>query len=62
MNYNDYNEFPFPTRLDKSEQELKEFFMSLEDTEQLKLLTGSKSYTMFCDRLKAHTAYTGKRI
>lgn len=57
MNYSEYFDFPFPTILSPQEAKLKQFFTSLPDQEQLKLLNGSKSYEKFCERVKLHREY-----
>lgn len=47
MNYLGYHEFPFPTKLSKEDEELRDFFLSLSDELQLKLLNSSCSYDIF---------------
>ena len=52
MDYSGYYEFPFPSRLNDKEKELKAYFLSLSDHEQLQLLNGSRSYHEFCSRVE----------
>lgn len=54
MNYSGFREFPFPSNLSAEDEKLKEFFLSLSDDEQLKLLNGSLSYEMFHTRVADH--------
>ncbi|HHV31130.1 hypothetical protein [Caproiciproducens sp. LBM24188] len=49
MDYTGYYEFPFPSSEDNVE--MKKFFYSLPDEEQLRLLNGSPSYQSFRERL-----------
>lgn len=51
MNYTGFKDFPFPSNLSKDDESLKDFFLSLSDEEQLKLLNGSLSYEMFHQRV-----------
>ncbi|WP_156900511.1 hypothetical protein [Anaerovorax odorimutans] len=51
MDYTGFKDFPFPKKLSKSDEKIKNFFFSLSDDEQLKLLNGSKSYEMFHERI-----------
>lgn len=52
MDYTGYHEFPFPSKLSEAEQKLKSYFMSLSDSEQLRLLNGSQSYQEFRGRVQ----------
>jgi thymidylate kinase len=47
LDYTGYQEFPFPSDLDESDQKLKDSFLKLSDDEQLKLLNSSSSYEEF---------------
>ena len=51
MDYSGYYEFPFPSALTEEDTRAKEFFLSLPDDEQLKLLNGTTSYEEFHDRV-----------
>lgn len=51
MDYSEFKEFPFPSALDSEGQKVKDYFMSLPDGMQLKLLNGCKSYTDFYSRV-----------
>lgn len=51
MDYSGYCEFPFPSKLTEEETKAKAFFMALEDQEQLNLLNGSGSYSIFLNRV-----------
>ena len=53
MDYSGYTEFPFPSKLNGEEAGLKNFFMALPDSEQLRLLNGSRSYGEFRERVAA---------
>lgn len=51
MDYTGYTEFPFPSLLSEEDEKAKQFFFTLSDEEQLKLLNGSGSYETFCSRV-----------
>ncbi len=51
MDYSLYTEFPFPSVLTPEEEKTKEFFLSLDDGEQLELLSGCGSYREFYGRV-----------
>jgi hypothetical protein len=51
MDFSGYKEFPFPSNLNGDGIRAKEYFYSLSDGEQLKLLNGSKSYDEFQNRV-----------
>lgn len=51
MDYTGYTEFPFPSLLSEEDEKAKQFFFTLSDEEQLKLLNGSGSYENFCSRV-----------
>lgn len=50
MDYSGFKDFPFPQNLSSEDEELKKYFLSLSDGEQLKLLNGSGSYDAFHER------------
>lgn len=54
MNYSGFKEFPFPTTLSREDEKIKNFFFSLSDEEQLRMLNGSLSYELFLDRVSQH--------
>ncbi len=47
MDYSGYSEFPFPSSLSEEERKIRDFFLNLDDGEQLKLLNKSSSYSSF---------------
>jgi hypothetical protein len=51
VDYSGYREFPFPSGLDGEGQKAEDYFMSLPDGMQLKLLDGCKSYDEFYSRV-----------
>lgn len=51
MDYSCYTEFPFPSVLSPEEEKAKAFFLSLDDSEQLQLLSGCGSYRDFYGRV-----------
>jgi hypothetical protein len=51
MDYSRYTEFPFPSVLSPEEEKVKSFFLSLDDGEQLRLLSGCVSYRDFYGRV-----------
>lgn len=51
MDYSKYYEFPFPSDLSETDLELKDYFMSLSDEDQLSLLNGSRSYDEFHEKV-----------
>ena len=51
MDDSGYREFPFPSRLTPEERALHDYFLSLPDEDQLRLLNGSRSYAEFHDRV-----------
>ena len=51
MDYSRYTEFPFPSVLSPEEEKAKSFFLSLDDGEQLQLLSGCVSYRDFYGRV-----------
>jgi hypothetical protein len=58
LDYTGYYEFPFPSNLPEQDRKVKDFFFSLSDDLQLKLLNGSTSYEHFHDRV---AEYMGKQ-
>ncbi len=58
LDYAGFYEFPFPSVLSDHDREVKNFFFSLSDDMQLKLLNGSRSYESFHDRV---TQYMSKQ-
>lgn len=51
MDYTGFYEFPFPSVLSEEGAQVKKYFLSLKDEEQMKLLNGSLSYESFYDRV-----------
>lgn len=51
MDYSGYYEFPFPKALSGNDANVKNFFFSLPDKDQLMLLNGCTSYENFHDRV-----------
>lgn len=47
MDYSGYRNFPFPENLTAEGEDVRSFFMSLPDGEQLSLLNQSHSYDEF---------------
>ncbi|HEX3018242.1 MAG TPA: hypothetical protein VHP31_10390 [Caproicibacter sp.] len=56
MDYSGYKEFPFPSSLTNEGNNVRNFFLSLPDEEQLKLLNGSCSYDSFYLRVRNRMA------
>lgn len=54
MNYKGFNEFSAPSTLPKEEDQVKDFFFSLSDEEQLKMLKDSSFYELFLERVSQH--------
>lgn len=52
MDYSDFTEFPFPSKLTPEEARVRDYFMNLSDDDQLGLLNGSSSYSSFYDRVQ----------
>lgn len=53
MDFSAYSEFPFPSSLPKEDQPLKQYFYSLADEEQLRLLGACSCYKEFRGRVAA---------
>lgn len=51
MDFSAYREFPFPSKLTEAEEQVKRFFLTLTDGEQLGLLNGCQSYEEFRSRV-----------
>ena len=51
VDYSGFKEFPFPSVLDSEGEKVKNYFLSLPDGMQLKLLNGCKSYADFYSRV-----------
>jgi len=51
LDYTGFYEFPFPSVLSDQDRKVKDFFLSLSDDMQLKLLNGSSSYENFHNRV-----------
>ncbi len=59
LDYSGFNEFPFPSKLDGESLKVKNYFMLLPDSAQLKLLNGCKSYGEFYSRVKKEMPAAG---
>ena len=53
MDFSAYTEFPFPSSLPEGDRPLKQYFLSLPDEEQLRLLGACGSYPEFRSRVAA---------
>ncbi len=51
MDYSGFHDFPFPADLNGEEQKARDYFFSLPDSEQLRMLHGCLSYENFLDRV-----------
>ncbi|MBW7573301.1 hypothetical protein [Caproiciproducens faecalis] len=51
MDYTGFYEFPFPSNLPERDRKVRDYFFSLSDDMQLKLLNGSSSYENFHERI-----------
>ncbi|HEX2985355.1 MAG TPA: hypothetical protein VHO71_00910 [Caproiciproducens sp.] len=52
MDYSGFHDFPFPSNLSEEDRRLKNYFFTLSDDDQLKLLNGSRSYEEFHNRVE----------
>lgn len=51
MDYSGFRDFPFPSNLKAEDVKLRNFFMALSDSEQMRLLNASRSYEEFHERV-----------
>lgn len=59
MDFTGYSNFPFPSSLPEKDRAVKDYFHSLPDDLQLKLLNSSKSYNQFFELVSQHRQHTG---